>query len=183
MDQHEKPKPNAHKGQADDALSPEERSLLSTLLPSPDTREKALAALGDQDRPFNRLAREFNLRSTYSYVEDASLDAGTSYFKVDPTTLKVPSVQEVSISLSRTPSSGPEEVAVSLMCLFRTETQPGDVEQMKNVMRGFDPEHSSSPPAVSISFQSPRVDVVSRLESVAQTVRTAPEHAIPDSDK
>lgn len=171
MDQHEKPKPHAHEGQADAGLSAEERSLLSTLLPTPDTREKALAALGDQGRRFNLLAREFNLRSTYSFVEDASLDAGTSYFKVDPTTLKVPSVQEVSISLSRTPSSGPEEVAVSLMCLFLKDTPVGDVERMEKVMHGFDPEtSSSSPPTVSISFQAPRVDVVSRLESVFETL-------------
>jgi hypothetical protein len=170
MDQHEKPKPHAHRGQADDGLSAEERSLLSTLLPTPDTREKALAALGDQERRFNLLAREFNLRSTYSFVEDASLDAGTSYFKVDPTNVKVPSVQEVSISLSRTHSSGPEEVAVSLLCHFRTDTPLGDVEQMKKVMRGFDPEASSSPPALAISFQAPRVDVVSRLESALEAL-------------
>lgn len=78
MDQHEKPKPNTQKPQADDGLSAEERSLLSTLLSSHDTREKALAALGDHDRRFNLLARQFNLRSTYSVVEDPLIDAGTS---------------------------------------------------------------------------------------------------------
>jgi hypothetical protein len=171
MDQHEKPKPHAHTGQAKEDLSPEERSLLSILLPSPATRDEALAALGDQDRRFNLLAREFNLRSTYSFVEDPSIDAGTSYFKVDPATLKVPSVQEVSILLSRTQSSGPEEVAVSLMCLFRKDTPVGDVERMEKVMQGFGPEtSSSSPPTVSISFQAPRVDVVTRLEAVLEAL-------------
>lgn len=167
MDQHEKPKKQNNNPEGGKGRSAEEQSLLAALLQTPDAREKALAALGDQVRPFNRLAREFNLRSTYSFVEDASIDAGTSHFKVDPSTLQVPSVQEVAILLSRTPSSGPEEVAVSLMCLFKRDAQPGDVKQMEKVMRGFNPEaSSSSPPTVSISFQAPRVDVVSRLESV-----------------
>lgn len=143
---------------------------MATLLSSADTREKALAALGDQERPFRMLAREFGLRPTFSFVENAPLDGGTSYFAVDPSTFIVPSVCEVSLSINRTPVPGPEEVSVSLMCLFKPESPAAEVERIENALRGLNPETGTHPPAVSISFDAPRVDVIARIEAVLEAL-------------
>jgi hypothetical protein len=170
MDPRDRPSRPAQTQNTDDTGIQPEHSLLATLLSNADTRDKAIAALGDQDTAFRILAWEFGLKQTFSYVENAPRDAGTSCFAVEPTTFIVPSVSEVSISMSRTSSSGPEEIAVSLMCLFNADSPQAEIGKVEHALAGFTPETGSHPPAVSISFEAPRVDVVARLEALFETL-------------
>ncbi len=168
-------RPDSHTPRPDSPQPPQPEAALLDLLLSPNggARDNALSALGDQVERFKCIAREFNLTRTASFVEEPSSHCGTSIFDVDTRRTVIPSIKEISITFSSTPTSAstPQEVSISLTCLLQADTPREEIEVLRKAFGAYTPETVlHDPPSISISIHNHRVDAVRDLEAIFELI-------------